>query len=109
MRIAASLVVLVFNYRDQMLGMLEMQDANLSPDGYRMFFGGVRMGQSTERVFAIDRSDLTMPFEAANIVEVHNTTQTTLSPRSPYVTADCSSLWFSLATNSGTIRNGVPQ
>jgi len=100
----------VANYRDYLLGMAAIQDANLTPDGYRVFFGGVRQTGGSDRVWAMDRTDLTVEFEGGNnIVEVHDSMQNTLSVRSPYVTPDCKSLWFSVGTNASvnTVRRGI--
>jgi len=98
----------IYNYTNQTLGMTDIQDGDLSPDGYRMFFAGVRMAQTTQRVFAIDRTDLNQPFEASNVVEVRDSLQSASGLRTPYVSSDCKTLWFSVGTAVGAIvRKGV--
>jgi hypothetical protein len=89
--------------------MAAIQDANLTPDGYRVFFGGVRQTGGSERVWAMNRTDLTVPFEGGtNIVQVHDSTQNAAALRSPYVTQDCKSIWFSVGTTSpASVRSGT--
>lgn len=101
---------LVFNYRAITLGMTAITDANLSPDGYRMYFGGVRMGQTSQRVFMIDRTDLTKAFDRANVIQVRDTAQSVQNVRTPYVSDDCASLWYSLGSSTtATVYKAVPQ